>query len=665
MNDAHPPLWQRLAWYACGALLLLLLPVLKYAELWGALGRQQKFALLVVLGAFGAACLLSLLVDRSASWRSAGRSLVRSFAVLSLFLIGAAALSIGLPRYLLIPLVIAIALIVPLAISPVGLRRLPIAAVVVLTGVVSAYGFSHLEASSEVQRTTSEAYLSSAFYPLRATIREGWIPEPETRGGSLAQLGDRILFGTGDGRLYVIDAPADPNGFKIQELATRVPANREEFAKAFGGSSRQPTRTADWRAHGAPKVQTWRFRVADIAASMEGDNVRILASHHYWKAQEQCFVVRVSQLTTPLKDLQQNIATAHWSTLFDSKPCIPLTGENRKRGKNPFQGEEIGGRMLLLEGNKMLLTLGDLGFSGIESNQAFAQDPNADYGKTVMIDLATGQNSVYTMGHRNPQGITRSRDGKVWLAEHGSQGGDEINLLQEHANYGWPNVTYGTDYGSTVWPLSKHQGRHTGYPEPVLSWLPSPGVSDVTVLNGELFPIWADNLLVGSLSSRSLYRLVVADDRIVLQEPIELDKRVRDILQLPDGRILIWSDDWTLTMLEPATTLNGAGLFASQCLGCHTIADGMSHRLGPDLFGVIGRQVAQAKGFDEYSPALRAQSGTWDAASLDRFLEQPQSAVPGTTMAFPGVADPEHRKAIIEYLQRSEPIDKRGTSAAK
>ncbi|HEY0682628.1 MAG TPA: PQQ-dependent sugar dehydrogenase [Steroidobacter sp.] len=665
MSDAHPPLWQRLAWYACGALLLLLLPVLKYAELWVALGRQQKLGLLVALGAFGGACLLSLLVDRTASWRAAGRSLVRSFAVLSLFLIGAAALSIVLPRYLLIPLVVVIALIVPLAISPVGLRRLPIAAIVVFTGVVSAYGFSHLEASSGVQRRTREVYLSTAYYPLRATIREGWIPEPETRGGSLTLLGDRILFATGDGHLYVIDAPADPAGFKIQELATRVPANREEFANAFGGSSRQPTRTADWRAQGAPKVQTWRFRVADIAAAVEGDDVRILASHHYWKAQEQCFVVRVSQLTTPLKNLQQAISGAQWSTLFESKPCIPLTGTDRKRGKNPFQGEEIGGRMLLLEGNKMLLTLGDFGFSGIESNQAFSQDPAADYGKTIMIDLATGQHSIYTMGHRNPQGITRSRDGKLWVAEHGPQGGDEINLLSEHANYGWPIVTYGTDYGSNAWPLSKHPGRHSDYPEPVLSWLPSPGVTDVTALSGELFPIWADNLLVGSLSSRSLYRLVLDEDRVVLQEPIALNKRVRDILQLQDGRILIWSDDWTLTLIEPASTLNGAGLFAAQCLGCHTIHDGLYHRLGPDLFGLFGRQVARAQGFEEYSPALRAQSGVWDAERLDRFLEQPQTAVPGTSMGFPGIPDAEQRKALIEYLQRNEPIDKRGTSAAK
>jgi cytochrome c2 len=663
LSEVHPRLWQRLAWYACGALALSLLPVLKFAELWGTLGRPQKLALLVGLGAFGSACLLSLLLDRSPGWPAAGRSLVRSFAVLGVFLIGAAAVSLSLPRYLLIPLVIATALIVPLAISPLALRRLPVATLLVLTGVLTAYAFGHVDASAEIERTTREAYLSTAFYPLRATIREGWMPEPATRGGGLSMVGDRVLLGVGDGDLYVIDAPAERDGFKVQKLGTVVPANRDEFAKAFGGSSRQPKRSKDWRELGPPKVQTWRFRVADVVASVDGDNVRIFASHHHWNAQNECVAVRVSQLTASLQDLEQSAAQAQWSTVFESTPCVPMTGPDRKRGKNPFRGEEIGGKMLLLEGNKLLLTLGDQGFSGIESNQMFSQDPAADYGKTILIDLTTRQHSVFTMGHRNSQGLTRTRDGKLWMTEHGPQGGDELNLLQEQVNYGWPNVTYGTDYGTIRWPLSNDQGRHPDYRQPTLAWVPSIGVSDVIALSDQLFPIWRDNLLVGSLSTRSLYRLVVVDDRVVVQEPIALNERVRDILQLPDGRILVWTDDAALTMLEPSSGQDGASLFATQCMGCHTIADGMSHRIGPDLMGIVGRGIAQAPAYDDYSPALKAQSGVWNAERLDKFLQQPQADVPGTSMASAGVPNAEHRKALIEYLQRNDPIDKRGTSA--
>ncbi|WP_129782646.1 PQQ-dependent sugar dehydrogenase [Peristeroidobacter soli] len=651
MSDAHPPLWQRLAWYACGALVLLLLPVLKYAELWGSLQRPQKLALLVALGAFGTACLLSLLLDRIASWPTAGKALIRSFAVLSLFLIAAAAVSISLPRFLLIPLVVVLAVAVPLAISPLNLRRIPVAAIAVAVGALAVYAFGNVDNPAEVAHTTREAYFSTAFYPLRATIREGWIPEPATRGGGLTLVGDRVLLGTGDGHLYLIDAPAARDGFKVTELATQVPANREEFAKAMGGSSRQPKRSMDWREAGPPKVQTWRFRVADVVAGVEGDNVHVFASHHYWNAKDECFVARVSELTAPLATFEQSVAKAQWSTVFETTPCVPLKGPDRKRGKNPFRGEEIGGELLLLEGNKLLLTVGDSGFSGIESTQIFAQDPATDFGKTILIDLATRQHRVFSMGHRNPQGITRSRDGKLWLTEHGEQGGDELNLLQDQTNYGWPNVTYGTEYGTNLWPRNQHQGQHVGYQQPTMAWVPSIGVCDIAALNGELFPIWQDNLLVGSLSSRSLYRLVVVEDRVVVQEPIALDKRVRDILQMPDGRIMIWSDDWALTTLEPATTQNGASLFATQCLGCHTVTDGMTHRIGPDLFGVVGRRIADAKGYDEYSVAMKAQAGEWDAERLDKFLAQPAAVVPGTSMAFPGVPDAEHRKAIVEYLR--------------
>jgi cytochrome c2 len=646
-------LWRRLAWYACGALILALLPVAKYAELWGTLPRPQKLALVVTVAAFGAACLLSLSFDRTASWSSVRHSLLRSFAVLGVFLIGAIAVSISMPRYLLLPLVIAIAVIVPAAVSPIARRAWPLAAAAVGTVAFAVYSLTRIQASPETERVTRKAYFPTAYYSVQAVIREGWIPEPATRGGGMNMLNDdRVLLGTGDGSLYVLTVPQDPGGFKVEQLATRVPLNREEFAKAFGGSSRSPKRSIDWSEKGPPRVQTWRFRVADIEAAVDGDNVRIYASHHYWKEQDGCFVVRVSELSTSLQALPKDIDDAQWSTFYESSPCIPLKGPNRRRGKNPFKGEEVGGKLLLLDGGKLLLTLGDQGFSGLDSTQAFSQEPDADYGKTLLIDLATREHRVFTMGHRNPQGVYKAADGRVWLTEHGPQGGDELNLLRDNANFGWPDVTYGTDYGITAWPRSKTPGRHDHFQQPAHAWLPSIGVSDVIEIDSKLFPIWRGNLLAGSLSTRSLYRVVTDGDHAVLQEPIAFNKRVRDILQMPDGRILVWSDDAAVTTLEIASGVDGAGLFATQCSGCHNVEDGLSHRLGPDLFDIVGRPVGQAQGFDEYSPAMKAQSGSWDEARLDRFLQQPQTAVPGTSMAFAGVADAAQRKAIVDYLKQ-------------
>ena len=654
MSYGHNRHWvPRLVWYACGAVILLLLPLLKYSQLWGSLPRGQKVALLVVLASFGGACLLSLLLDRVGSWADAVRSLERSWAVLGLVLIAAMLLAIEMPRYLLVPLVALTVIVVPLAVSPVAFTRIPVAAFAVLTAALGIYSTARVDASSKAERVTRDVYLTTAFYPLHVTFREGWIPEPATRGGGLHQLDERVLLATGDGHLYVIDRPAEREGFKIEQLPTRVPLNREEFAAAFGGSARSPKRSVEWSERGPPKVQTWRFRVADTLAVVEGDHVRILASHHYWKAEQECFIVRVSELSASLHNLAQSVAQAQWSTLFDSSPCIPLKGPQRKRGKNPFKGEEVGGRMQLLEDHKLLLTLGDQAFSGVDSLQAFSQDPAADYGKTVLIDLNSREHRIFTSGHRNPQGLYRTRDGRLWLTEHGPQGGDELNLLQEAGNYGWPVVTYGTDYGMTNWPLNKTPGRHAGFRQPVLSWVPSIGASALIGLNGKLFPNWGEDLLVGSLSTRSLYRLVVVDDRVVVQEPIAFGKRVRDLLQTPDGHILVWSDDASIAVIEPSSARDGAGLFASHCGGCHAVVDGATHRLGPDLSGVVGRSVATASGFDEYSPAMKAQAGAWDEARLDRFLARPQEQVPGTSMGFPGMADAGQRRAIIEYLQRA------------
>ncbi|MET0535493.1 MAG: PQQ-dependent sugar dehydrogenase, partial [Steroidobacter sp.] len=596
-DEQSPRLWQRLAWYACGGLILLLLPVAKYSELWGTMPRPQKLALLAAIGAFGAASLLSLWFDRVASWSSVGRALVRSFAVLSLFLIAATAISIVLPRFLLVPLVVIIAVFIPAAISPVARRIWPLAAVAVLAIAFAIYSFSRISASSEKERVTRDEHFSTAYYSLHAVIHEGWVPEPATRGGAMHMLdGDRVLLGTGDGQLYVLSVPEDRAGFKVAPVSTQVPLNREEFAKAFGGSSRAPKRSVDWGEVGPPKVQTWRFRVADVTAAIDGDNVRIFASHHYWKEEGECFAVRVSELSTSLHDLP-NVGNAQWRTLFESSPCVPLKGPNRKRGKNPFKGEEIGGKLLLMGDGKLLLTLGDQGFSGIESAQAFSQDPEVEYGKTLLIDLATGEHRIFTTGHRNPEGIYRTASGQLWLTEHGPQGGDELNALKDGVNFGWPNVTYGTDYGYTAWPLSKTPGRHPHYQQPAHAWVPSIGVSDLIEIDSKLFPIWNGDLLVGSLSTRSLYRVVVDGDRAVLQEPIAFGKRVRDILQMPDGRFLVWSDDGALTTFEPSSSSDGAGLFSTQCSGCHTIVDGLSHRIGPDLFGLVGRPVGKAQGY--------------------------------------------------------------------
>lgn len=653
MTRPSPSFWNRIAWYIPAGALLALLPVLKYSQLWWQLPREQKIALVFVAGTFGVACLVALLFEREESFRAAIRTFVRSLAVLGVFLVGFVVLGRDVPAYLLAPLFATLAVILPLSVSPLARSRLPAIGLGVVALIAIGLAFRQVGTRDSQEHSAESSYLRTAFYTVQATSYAGFVPKPATRGGGLDLLGDRVLLGTGDGFLYLIDIAPGARAPKVEKLATRVPHNRDEFAAAFGGSATAPTRSSEYSEAGPPRVQTWRFRVADVIAKSEGERVRMFASHHWWKPDEKCFVVRVSELAVDAAQLGERIGSAEWRTIYESSPCIALTGPERKRGKNPFKGEEIGGRLAFLDDRTLLLTLGDQGFSGLESLQAFAQDPQAAYGKTIRIDLASGASSTFTSGHRNPQGLYVTREGEIWETEHGAQGGDEVNLLVEGANYGWPTVTYGTDYGSSIWPVSQAQGRHPGFREPQHAWLPSVGISQIVRLErAEQFPIWQGNLLTGSLSTRSLYRLVVDNGRVVLTEPIALGKRVRDILEITDGRVLVWTDDAALVVLEPAKGSDGATLFAAQCSGCHSIVDGMSHRLGPDLAGVVGRKIASASGFDEYSAALRAQRGEWTNERLDAFLRDPQGTVPGNSMGFAGVTDAKHRAALIEYLSK-------------
>jgi aldose sugar dehydrogenase len=640
----------RLAWHGLAVLILVYLPVLKYHMWWWDLRRRELLPLIVLLGAYGISALAVMLFVKTDGWRAALRALGITLSVFSLVLMALLTVPptlLDVPRYLVLPIFAAAAVLVPLSVGPDALRIAGTALLGAALLGVAVVSLRSVHATKKIQVKVAESDLKTAFYALHMVKRDGVVPMPATRGGGLDRVGDQVLLGTGDGALYLITPQG--NELKAQRLATRVPANRQEFAAAFGGSANAPSRFLEYREVGPPRIQTWRFRVADVITQTRGDDVRIFASHHFWKAAEQCFTVRVSEFDAK-KDQLAAAKDSDWRTVFEAKPCIPMTGKLRKRGKNPFRGEEVGGRLALLDEHTLLLTLGDHGFYGAESAQAFSQDPTADYGKTIRIDLNTHEGRIYTLGHRNSQGLYKDPENRLWLTEHAAQGGDELNLLVEGANYGWPLVTYGTDYGTFAWQFSQQQGHHVGFAQPRYAWVPSIGISNLIGMRGDKFPIWKGDLMIGSLATRSLYRVVLDGERVVVVEPIPIGGRIRDLLELNDGRLLLWTDEAALITLEPASGMSGAMQFSTLCSGCHQSVDGISHRIGPDLYRIVNRKVASAPGYDEYSQALQQFGGVWTKERLDQFLRDPQSATPGTTMAFDGLQDDAARAALIDYL---------------
>jgi cytochrome c2 len=473
------------------------------------------------------------------------------------------------------------------------------------------------------------------------------------RGGALAVVGDQYLLATGDGRLYLFAWPAGGKLVKPRLLPNRVPFNPQQFILDSHTHWDESLANAD-AADAMKGVQTWQFRVAGVLVKQDGERLQVFVSHHYWNTQDKCFTVRVSMLEAQRKDFLAGTAQAPWQTIFEATPCLPLEGPDSLHFNNPFGGMEIGGRMALIGNDSLLLTVGDHDFSGLEAPHVLAQDPEARYGKTILIHLKDKSSEIFTSGHRNPQGLFPDSAGIIWETEHGPQGGDELNILSKGGNYGWPLATYGTDYGSAAWPMNSRQGHHDGFVTPVFAWVPSIGVSNLLRLQGAAFPLWKDDLLVTSLHARSVFRMHIEENRAVFAEPFEVAERIRDIIEGPDGQILLWTDNYSLMSVQQASGSGGAVLFGTRCGTCHKVAGGTNNSYGPDLYKISGRPAGSNSSFDGYSPAMKAFGKTWTAERLDAFIRNPQALVPGTLMSFPGVKDPTERAAIIGFLTSAD-----------
>jgi glucose/arabinose dehydrogenase/mono/diheme cytochrome c family protein len=152
--------------------------------------------------------------------------------------------------------------------------------------------------------------------------------------------------------------------------------------------------------------------------------------------------------------------------------------------------------------------------------------------------------SIYTYGHRSPQGLEFDRTGgELWGSEHGPRGGDEINLLLPGRNYGWPLYSLGLDYDGTPVEYGKDLGVEfelSDIEQPVVDLTPSPAVSSFIISDSDQFPEWKGDYLVGSLKARSLFRVEIEDNQFVARETLfEGIGRIRDIEQAFNGDIYL------------------------------------------------------------------------------------------------------------------------------
>jgi cytochrome c2 len=474
-------------------------------------------------------------------------------------------------------------------------------------------------ASPAAMETTA---LRAALHPIQFTFLRGGVQTGGTDGGAVVPLGDGFLHVNGAGEFSRLDW--DSTGTTL--LARRVPLTPPLDRPGF-----LATQPDSGTIHS--------FRVTDLLLGPDGTPRDVLVAHTAWHAAEECLTLRVSR-THLLLDLSPGDEPPVWEVLFETSPCHPLGLTIRLN--------QTGGQLAWLGRDSLLVTVGDHGFEG-QSAPAFAQDSGVDYGKVILIE-PNGTARRWTMGHRNPQGLVVAADGRIWVSEQGPQGGDEINLLREGGNYGWPLATYGTNYGSPTWPFNEGRRNHGAFTEPAYVFVPSPAISSMIQVRGDRFPNWQGDLLLGSLRATSLFRLRTRDDRVIYAEAIPVGERIRDLTEGTDGRILIWTDSGALVILADADPELDGRLAFAPCGDCHG-PDLQGTDRGPPLRGAFGRRIAGWPGYP-FSPALRRWTGEWTAERLDAFLADPQRFAPGTTMELAPMANPAERRAIVEFLRR-------------
>ncbi|WP_433740923.1 PQQ-dependent sugar dehydrogenase [Pseudomonas putida] len=215
-------------------------------------------------------------------------------------------------------------------------------------------------------------------------------------------------------------------------------------------------------------------------------------------------------------------------------------------------GNHFGSRLVFDRNGFLFITLGE------NNDRPTAQDLDKLQGKIVRIypdgkvpdnNPFVGQPGVrpeiWAYGIRNPQGTALNPwTGALWENEHGPRGGDEVNIIERGRNYGWPMATHGINYSGQ--PIPESRGKTVeGTVGPHHVWEKSPGLSGMAFYDADRFKVWQHNAFIGALVTQELIRLQLDGDKVVHEERLlgELDKRIRDVRQGPDGYLYVLTDE--------------------------------------------------------------------------------------------------------------------------
>jgi glucose/arabinose dehydrogenase len=226
----------------------------------------------------------------------------------------------------------------------------------------------------------------------------------------------------------------------------------------------------------------------------------------------------------------------------------------------------IGCRMVQAPDGNLFVTLGDHSANSIQARPAQTLDNHI--GKIIRIrpDGSVPPDNpfvktpgalpeIWAYGIRNSEGLSfNPADGKLWEQEHGPKGGDEINIIQKGGNYGWPVVSFGVNYDGS--PVGGGKQHADGMIDSIWHWTPSIATSGMMFYTGDLFPQWKGSLFNGALKLQLVSRVTLDGDKAVKEERMlqDLNERIRDLRQGPDGAIYLLTDniDGRILRMAPA-----------------------------------------------------------------------------------------------------------------
>jgi len=282
----------------------------------------------------------------------------------------------------------------------------------------------------------------------------------------------------------------------------------------------------------AERLNDSRFAITDIAVlNQTSDTAQLLISYPRYNGAREC-------VTVVVHSYQANFGTKpslkRGKLWFQSNPCVPISAV-----------QHAAGRMEVIDSKNAYLTIGDLGYPQIGD-----KTKRGTLGSVMKIS-ATKVTQI-SSGHRNAQGILLiGKD--LYTSEHGPRGGDELNLIQQGIDYGWPTVTYGERYSLGDYVKPTNPESHNGFRKPLTYWVPSVAPTELIQLPADsAWEPWSSSIVMGTLREESLIFIQMNNKRVVGQmQTVNVNERIRDLDITKDGSIVATTDSGKLLIINP------------------------------------------------------------------------------------------------------------------